>query len=331
LAKRTITTLLGAAFALLAAAPAHARLVYVKGGSGEEGVYVARDDGTQAHKVGNGRAPIVSPDGRWVAWIAPGNPEQIKMRLADRSRKARVVESSAFIGDLRFSPDSKSLGLVVGTRLWVYDIHDREAVRAAAGNIRGLSFSPDSKSVVFGTSGRNAGYDAPADLYSRRIGAKRAFRITRDRKSLNPVWAPRGIIHDRQRTRAGDVPSYNLFEVHPDGGSLRRITFLRIPSLVSGLVPLELSADGKRLLAQFVGQDITLGFRVNMTSGRAHALGDFSETGFVAADLSANGRTVLGYTGGADPNNRHSVVTMPYSGGRPTVLVRGAFDPDWAG
>jgi hypothetical protein len=330
LAKRTITTLLGATVALLMATPAQATLVYVKGKDGDFRVVAADNDGKHPHKIGDGRSPIVSDDGRWVAWVAPGTPEVVKMRLADASRKARVVGRSSFICDLQFSPDSKKLGLVLGTRLWVYDIHDRESLKAASGNIRGFSFSPDSASVAFGTSGRNDDPAAPADLYSFAIADKVRDRITRDRKSLNPLWTAGGIIHDRQRLREGDAPSYNLFEIQPDGGSLRRITSLKIPSLMSGLVPLELSANGKRLIAQFVGQDIEIGFRVNPESGKVHSLGDFSETGFVAADLSADGKTVLGHTGGFDPSTKHNVVTMPYRGGKTKVLVRQASDPDWS-
>ena len=93
--------------------------------------------------------------------------------------------------------------------------------------------------------------------------------------------------------RPGDAPAYNLFAVNPDGGSVRRITSLNIPSLVSGLLPLEQSADGNRLLAEFVGQDTSVGFRVNPATGRVHALGTDFENGFVAADLTADGRTVL--------------------------------------
>jgi Tol biopolymer transport system component len=323
--------MLGTAVALLAAAPAQARLAYVKDDpNGDFRVYVADDDGTHAHHLGRGQAPVVSPNGRWVAWIAPGSPERLMLRLADRSRKAREVIASSFIGELRFSPDSKSLGMVVATRLFVYDIRAREQFKAASGNIRGFSFSPDSRSVVFGTSGRDASPDAESDLYMRKVDGGPRMRITRDRKSLNPLWGRNGIVHDRQRRRDADAPSYNLFSVNPDGGSLRRITALRIPSLVSGLVPVEESADGRRLLAEFVGQDTSVGFAVNPETGSVRALSRDSESGFVAADLTADGRTVLGHTGGPDPANRHNVVTMPYRGGKPTLLVKRASDPSWS-
>jgi Tol biopolymer transport system component len=330
--NRTITLALGAAIALVMAAPAHATLSYVKhpGDGKPPRVWVADDNGKHPHRIGKGRSPVVSPDGRFVAWIAPGTPERVVMRLADRSRKLRVVAKSSELGALRFSPDSKKLGLVVGRRLWVYDIHDRESVKAASGNIRGFSFSPDSSTVAFATSGTNASFDAPADLYSFDIAGKARTRITRDRRSLNPIWGVNGIIHDRQTPRQGQAPSYNLFLIQPDGGSLQRITSTHNPAPVSGLVPLEVSANGKRLIARLEGTDTSAGFAVNPSSGKVRLLGKDLENGFVATNLTADGRTVLGQTGGLDPANRHNVVTMPYSGGKAKVLVRHATDPDWS-
>ena len=331
MARRTKTMLLAAACALLVSAPAEAGLVYVTDpGADDAHVWVARDDGTQARRIGSGHSPKISPDGRWVAWVKDGSPDQVMMRLADRSRKARVVARSSAIADLQFSPDSKLLGLVVGRRLFVYDIRERDEVKAASGSIRGFSFSPDSGSVAFGTAGTSGASDAPSDLYSFSLEDEVRNRITRDRKSLNPLWGPAGIVHDRMRVRGGDAPSYNVFTIKPDGGSLRRITTLRIPGLMSGLVPLEQSADGRRLLANFVGQDTQVAFRVNLVNGKAKALDDDFENGLVGFDLTADGRTVLGHTGGPDPTARHDVVTVPYAGGDPEVLVRRAGFPDWS-
>jgi hypothetical protein len=328
LLKRTITTLLGAALALLVAAPAEATLVYVKdAGSLDPRVWVARDDGSQPRRVGRGHSPEISDDGRWIAWIQPGTPDQLMMRLADRTRKARVIARSSFVSEFRFSPDSKSVGFVLSRRLFVYDIRERTEERVASGVIRGFSFSPDSASIVFGTAGRSDALNAPSDLYSVKLEDSSRRRITRDRKSLNPLWGPAGIIHDRMRPREDDAPTYNLFEIQSDGGSLRRITRLRIPSLVSGLVPVELSADGERLLAEFVGQDTGMGFRVNPLTGKTHALD--VEREFQGFDVTADGRTVLGHTGGPDPIARHNVVAMPYAGGEPELLVRRASFPDW--
>jgi Tol biopolymer transport system component len=327
-----LTILLGAvSLLLLAAAPAQARLVYVKDpGSERPRVYVAEDDGTKPRQIGTGHSPTVSADGRWVAWVAAGTPERVLLRRADRSRKARQVSRSSSVARLAFSPDSTQLGMVLTGRLSVHDIPTRTTFNAATGNIRGFSFSPDSKSVVYGTSGRNDAADAESDLYAVEFDAGPRWRITRDRKSLNPLWGPAGIVHDRQKVRAGDAPSYNLFDVQPDGGSLRRITALRIPSRLSGLVPMELSADGSRLLAQFVGEDTGVGFAVNPRTGNTRSLSREVDNGFLGFDLSADGRTVLGHTGGPEPIGRHDVVTVPWGGGEPTVLVRRAAFPDWS-
>ena len=324
--------LLGATIALLAASPAHATLVYNKTRKqgGEPRVFVAGVDGKHARGIGVGHSPAVSSDGRWVAWIGGHNSRVVKLRLADRSRPARAIKLvGATVGDVQFSPDSKWLGIDSGPGLWVYNIHARESIQAASGNLRGFSFSPDSVSVAFGTAGRNPSFEAPSDLYRFKLATERRTRITRDRRSLNPLWTLRGIIHDRQRLRENDSPAFNLFKIHPDGGSLRVITRLHSTPLVSGLVPTEISANGKRLIAELEGQDLSIGFRVNMDTGKAHAISKMSEHAFTAADLTANGRTVLGVTGGADPNNRHDVVTMPYSGGKTKVLVKRAFAPDW--
>jgi hypothetical protein len=95
---------------------------------------------------------------------------------------------------------------------------------------------------------------------------------------------------------------------------------MRVPRRTSGLVPLELAADGRSLLAGFTGQGIDAGFAVDLRTGRIRALSRRLPAPLAATDLSSDGRTVLGTSGG-------NVVTVPYRGGRATVLVRGASEP----
>jgi Tol biopolymer transport system component len=330
MAKRLIASLIAAAGALAAVPPgAGATLAYVKGpNSSKPQVWVARDDGTHQRKIARGNQPAISPDGAWVAWRDSAD-DTVRLRKV-AGHNVRRVAKSLTVGGIAFSPDSTRLGVALRGRLVVHDIAARETDLVARGFINGFSFSPDSASLVYGTSGRNEAFDAPSDLYALPLGSDSKTRVTRDRKSLNPLWGPAGeIVFDRQTPRQGDAPRYNLFAIHPDGGALRRITALRIPPLLSGLVPRDMSADGRRLLAEFTGQDTSVGFAVNPASGRTRALSKNMETGFVATALSADGRTVLGQTGGADPANRHDVVTLPYAGGKPTVLVRRAAYPSW--
>ena len=331
MAHRLIAGLVVAVATLVAAPAAHAALVYVKKpNSARPQVWIARDDGSRARRLGHGLSPTISPDGKWVAWRALGSPERA-MIVKARGRHPRRILRSRQVGELKFSPDSTKLAVAAGSRLMVHDVTTRTSFTAAHGQIRGFSFSGDSESIAYGTSGRSDAFDAPSDIYALEFDAGPRTRVTRDRRSLNPLWMPDGrIVFDRQTRRAGDAPSYNLYSIDADGGALRRITALKIPSLLSGLVPLEASADGRRLLAQFVGQDTAVGFTVDPRSGRARSLSRSREAGFVAADLTADGRTVLGMTGGPDPSARHHVATVPYGGGRPTILVRRAAYPDWS-
>jgi hypothetical protein len=328
--RRLLACLVATAGALTAAPSAHATLVYVKGtNSSVPHVWWARDDGTRPHRIGAGTLPVISPNGRWVAWIDMTH-QAVRLRRV-KGTFVRTVVRSPDAGTLTFSPDSRWLGLVRGGRLDAYDIAARRRSTLARGTINGFSFSPDSTAIVYGTSGSSTAFDAPSDLYVATLAGGARTRVTRDHRSLYPLWGPAGdIVFDRQTRRAGDAPIYNLYAIHPDGSAFRRITALKIPPLLDGLVPLDFSADGHRLLAEFVGQDTSVGFTVNPATGRTRSLARNVETGFVASALTTDGRTVLGMTGGADPANRHDVVTMPYNGGKSKVLVRRAAYPQWS-
>jgi Tol biopolymer transport system component len=329
MAHRLIVSLVVAAGVLAAAPAARATLVYVKQPNGTTPeVWSARDDGTGARRVGEGSFPVISPDGQWVAWRDTAHDTVLLRKLGGRN--VRRIARSLTVGTIAFSPDSARLGVGLRGRLLVHHIASRESTTVAHGYVNGFSFSPDSAWLAYGTTGRSEAYDAASDLYVVALDSDGKTRITRDRKSLNPLWGPAGdIVFDRQTPRAGDAPQYNLFAIHPDGGAMRRLTSLKIPTLLSGLIPVDWSADGTRLLAEFVGQDTSVGFAVDPANGETRALSKNMETGFVASALSADGRTVLGMTGGADPANRHDVVTVPWGGGKPTVLVRRAALPDW--
>src|SRR5688500_5549194 len=67
---RTIVILAALLGMAVWAAPAQAKLVYVKNpGGAAPVVYVATDNGRNPRQLGIGRAPTISPDGRWVAFV----------------------------------------------------------------------------------------------------------------------------------------------------------------------------------------------------------------------------------------------------------------------
>jgi hypothetical protein len=333
---RTTAILLGLLAAALWTVPAEAKLVYVKRPeTASPVVYVAKDNGKDPRRLGIGRAPTISPDGQWVAFVtvrSEGSQMDTVVLQRLESGSQRLVMRSRTIDSLRFSPDSTKLAAIAGgKRVRVYDIAQDRLHVAAAGNIRGYSFSPDSMSVVYGLAAK-PGFTADSDLYVVPVLGGDELRLTEDKNAINPVWGPTEIFFDRFKRRKDDAPAYNLWALSPlQQNPLRRLTNLTIPPLTSGLVPLEVSANGKRMLAAFTGQDIEVGFTVATATGKTRALSRDFETGTVGFDLSADGETILAHTGGPDPSAMHDVVTVPYGrSGKTKVLVEDAAYPDWS-
>jgi dipeptidyl aminopeptidase/acylaminoacyl peptidase len=329
------TVILAAAFAAAAwSSPAQAKMVYVKNpGDVEPVVFVADDRGRNQERIGIGRAPTISPNGQWVAFITSppdSDGETVLLKKLD-SGTQRLVMSADSISSLRFSPDSRKLGAVTGgKRVRVFDIRRDRLHTVVNGPIRGYSFSPDSERIAYGEARRDR-LQAASDLYTTPVlGGGGVVKVTDFGRAMNPVWGPDEILFDRFRRRRGDAPAFNLWAVEPvRDGALRRLTALTIPRLVSGLVPLESSSDGRRLLSVFTGQDTEVGFTVQTRTGKTRALSRDFEMGIVGYDLSADGKRILAHTGGWDPSAAHDVVSVPYGGGRPKVLVENAAYPDW--
>jgi hypothetical protein len=332
---RTTAIVLGLLAAALMAAPAEAKLVYVKRPeTASPVVYVAKDNGKDPRRLGIGRAPTISPDGQWVAFVTvPSGGSEMDTVVLQKleAGSQRLVMRSSSIVSLRFSPDSTKLGAIAaGKRIRVYDIANDALHVVVTGHIRGYGFSPDSEQIVYGKAVKRD-FQAASDIYSVPALGGKEKRLTEDRNAVNPVWGPTEIVFDRFKRRKDDAPAYNLWALDPAAPeTLRRLTQLTIPRLVSGLVPLETSRDGKRLLAAFTGQDVEVGFTVATANGRTRALSEDFESGTVGFDLSADGKTILAHTGGPDPGNAHDVVTVPYGrGGKPKVIVEDAAYPDW--
>ena len=331
---RTIV-ILAALFAVaLWAAPAQAKLVYVKNaGSIEPVVYVATDKGKDPRRLGIGRAPTISPDGQWVAFVtipAAGSDMDTVVLQKLEAGSQRLVMRSRAIDSVRFSPDSSKLAAIAaGRRVRVYDIAADSLHMAAEGFIRGYSFSPDSS----GSSSAGRAREVPGGerpLHRAGAGRPEAGADHRLRACHEPGLGSRG-----DRLRPLQAPQGRCSRVQPLGarpGRRRRaarLTKLKIPPLVSGLVPLEFSGDARRLLTVFTGQNTEVGFTVGMRTGKTRALSKDFESGIVGFDLSRGGRRILAHSGGWDPGGAHDVISVPYGGGEPKVLVEDAAYPDW--
>jgi hypothetical protein len=118
--------------------------------------------------------------------------------------------------------------------------------------------------------------------------------------------------------------------MNPNGKGVKRLTHTKVGQLLQGLFPTAWSANGKRLLAQFGGQDTTYAVGVNVQTGAQKPILEATEQGLVGTALSPDGKTVYGSTGGFEPNSNQAAVSVPWTGGKPKVLVKGASSPSWS-
>jgi hypothetical protein len=330
---RTIVALFVAA-SLAAAAPSSATLVYEKNPF-KPRVYAAADDGSGPVKLAAGELPRISPDGTIVAYETQyaGKSVPTLRVVAPTGGASRLLLKPVWFTYV-FSPDSKTLAAITGKevgrkRLVVIDVTTGAVRKVDSGQFSGVSFSPDSASLVYARAQKDA-YPPRANLFIAPVAGGAPTALTTDHRSIDPVWGAAGIafVKLRKPTRNGDAYKQDIYVHDPTTGVVRRLTRTKVPFLLSGLDPVAWSGDGSRLLAEFGGQDTSFAETVDPATGAVRRVGRLSD-GLVGYDLSADGSAILATSGGYDPGDPHDIVTVPYTGGRPTVLVRGGLSPDW--
>lgn len=248
-------------------------------------------------------------------------------------------------------PHALERGHIRGQRLMLIDVASGARRAVALGFFSGVSFSPDGSRLVYGKAERER-FPLRSDVYRADVTGGAPVRLTHDRRSLDPFWSPvrppecvraappcyppeiaEQIVFVKQlgakRRRYG--PKNELYLMGPGGEGMRRLTHTRVDPLLWGLTPIDWSADGTRLLAEFGGQDTSYAVTVDASTGAQRTVGGHSPSNwFVGAALSSDDSTILGSTGGFEPGRHNNVVSAPYGGGRPTVLARNAFEPNWS-
>jgi hypothetical protein len=314
-----------------AAATSPGRIAYIKHPERlRPEAWVANGDGSGARAIG-GPAwdTAIAPDGLTIAITTPltdRGTSLVLVSIAD-GRFRTLAHASDHVEDVTWSSDAKLIAAVVDLRLVVIDVATGAVRTIARGQIEGVSFSPAGDRLVYGRAPGHALF-APVDLYVAHVDGTHVRRITHDGRSLMPVWGPRKIAFTHERLRHDDAPIFQLWLANPDGHAVRQLTHLRIPRLLSGLTAVAWSADGRRLVANYGGQDTDEGWTVDVRSGRARDLtGRFD--GVIARGLSRDGRTVLVQLGFFDDTPHQAVGTIPFRGGRAHVLARHAGMPSW--
>jgi len=303
-------------------------------------VFAAGDDGSGAHKIGSGSMPRVSPDGRTVVFhrFEPGRRLSALMVAPAEGGPAKALATrwqAPFV--FAWSPDSRTIAVLLGPetgrqRLTAIDLASGAQRTIARGYFNGVSFDPEGGQLAYAKANSER-YPPKSDVYRAPLAGGAPVRLTRDHRSLSPLWGPNGkIVFVKQlgakRRRYG--PKNDLFLMGPDGGQVRRLTHTKVGPLLTGLSPTEWSASGGQLLAEFGGQDTTYAVTVNPETGAERVLTKEREIGFVGTALSRDGKLVLGSIGGFEPGAGHEVVSIPYKGGKPKVLAKNASEPDWS-
>ena len=314
-------------------------IAFVRGTArSEPSVWVASANGRRARRLARGAQPLLAPNGQSVAFV----------RSAARGRRPLIVRATRgrrvrrFFGGprhtqatpLAWSPDSRYLAVAVANQrggrnvLIVIDLFRGRSETVARGLTQGASFSPTVPGrLVFGSS-RSTSPSAPVDLYAARVFSHEGVeQLTHDGRSLNPVWGRQGIVFDRERLRGNEAPEYQL--VLLQGGEATQITSLHPSALLSGLVPLAVSADGRRLVASYVGEDTSQAWSVDLVSHEARRLTQ-GRSAVTAWGISADGESALVEIGGfLGPPSRGRIATLPFGGGRARVLIRRGGSPSW--
>jgi Tol biopolymer transport system component len=241
---------------------------------------------------------------------------------------------------LAWSPDSTYLAVELqdtslartgpgNGRIDVIDLTTGQITATKPGIVYGAGFAPSGPdTVVFGLSGSQL-FTQPTNLYSMPAdGSATATQITRDGRSIDPIWGSRGIVFVRERMRGRDsAPAYHLELLR--GSAVSPIASPQPSALTDGLSPVAISADGRRLVAEFTGEDTSQAYVVNLATNRYRQLG--ARTDMTQGwGISRDGTRVLVSSGGFENSSRHAVIgTMPFGGGALTPLARGGDFPSW--
>ncbi len=283
---------------------------------------------------------MISPNGRLVVYrsTSPSARERL-MLIAAGGGRPRVLLSAPVLLAVSWSPDSKRIAVTRPSPATRTTRRTDQIVMidVATGGIHpvsraslpySMSFSPDSAQLAYTWS--PSANPIRDDVYRVAASGGHAVRLTFGGHSMAPLWGPNWIVFVRQSQVApSELPKQNLYLVRPNGTGLHRLTHAAIGKHMFGFTPLDWSASGRRLIAEFGGVAISFVVTVDVQTGAVCRVGATTPGGIVrGAALSRDGTTILGVQDRA--RGAESVVTLPYGGGRVHVLVHDAVGPSWS-
>jgi hypothetical protein len=312
-------------------------------------VWIALANGREPRRLGPGSSPLLAPNGQSVAaglfgTVSGAQEQGPALAIYPASGAAPVTFlnlATATATPLAWSPDSRYLAVSLQSTsindagklsgLAVIDTTTGAVTTIANGQIYGASFAQDgSDRIVYGRAPSQL-LSAPTNVYVSGPSGSGLRALSSDGRSLNPVWGSRYIAYDRERLRHNDAPIFQIWLAPAGGGRARRLIKVPAGPFVSGLVPIDFSSNGRRLLSEFEGQDTSEAWTVLVPSGRARRLTVRGQS-VVGAGLSRDGSTVLiGEKSFEGPPSGGRVAQIPFAGGRSKILVAHGSQASWNG
>jgi dipeptidyl aminopeptidase/acylaminoacyl peptidase len=325
--------------------PVTRHLVYQKV-TGETGIWIADVDGSKPRLlVRDGDVPVISPDGKWVAYVGG----------CDRSGQCKgsyVVSTSEGEPRLLSSHDTIAIGWssdservlaidpgkhdgVPDSTLLSIGVASGKEVTLAHGDVYGASFSPDGKQIVFAVAQKpsDEGFiDEKIDLFVTGRDGGEARQITDDGQSGWPVWGPSSIAFAKLIPSPGWARD-ELWQIQPNG-SERRPIIAPLPKRFlgqgyAGLVPIDWSEDGGALLAGWGNEWGTIPIAVDPETGNARQLVEYQASEPVSLSRSGDLALVVGVDNVGDYPERNTVLIVPYAGGKAHLVAHGATAASW--
>jgi Tol biopolymer transport system component len=301
-------------------------------------VWVSGIGGSSAVDLGPASSALISPNGSDVAAIAiqKGQAEKnwtLSLYSTSGGSPVSVVASVQFMQLLAWSPDSDLILVEIGAspaQLRVVDAATGQGRTIATGLIAGASFAPDgSDRVVYARAAVNS---TRVNIYTTSSTGANTRQLTHDGRSEFPLWGQTGIVYSHETPRPKNpYPALQLWSISQTGKAARRLTDTPVAPNVEGLTPIAFSADGKHLLANFIGpqgSNHAEAYAVDLSGAKPSAPRDITGqgNGDVGDAISADGNTILLTEGLTASDATPSVETVPWTGGKPTAVIpQGAY------
>lgn len=285
-------------------------------------IWRATGSGADKTALTKGRSPVISPDGRFVAFLRPTTAGGADLAILPTSGGGdHTLHPAGADGDpveVVWSRDARRLAVLEPRRIVVVDRIGGGRRTLASSDGRGSLTSP-----TFAPDGRTLAYaritPGGVDIEVVPVAGGTARQITQDRRSFAPVWGARGIVYSRGVL--GDV-----WTMRGDGGGAAQVTRTR-----SGLVPVAVSADGTRIVAHNPPANDGRVWAITLPNGRARPLTGWV-TNLSALDISRDGSTVLAAVGCPTVGEASValVQAIPFAGGPRRILAKETCRASWS-